>query len=132
MYIFEVISFHLEKFDNTMFKTVTLANFCSDLFCMQSQWFLVDILWKFPGNGQWRRPLQVYKNIHKRFSFSRTIKADFCNNVLLQIFSLVEPCFIEIRVVLTVTLQKKFLQVRFCVVSSTNTLQNCIQTQSNI
>ena len=76
--------------------------------------------------------MQVYKNTHEHFSFLQTIKADFCNNVLLQIFSLVEPCFIEISVVLTVTLQKEFLQVRFCVISSTNTLQNCIKTQSNI
>ena len=51
--------------------------------------------------------LQVYENIHECFSFSVTGKADFCNNVLLQILSLVESFFIEIRVWLPVTLQKK-------------------------
>ena len=39
--------------------------------------------------------------------FSLIAKADFCNNVLLQIFSLVESCFIEIRVLLPLTLQKE-------------------------
>ena len=29
--------------------------------------------------------MQVYENIHEGFSFSVTLKADFCNNVLLQI-----------------------------------------------
>ena len=50
--------------------------------------------------------LQVYENIHECLSFSVIAKADFCNNVLLQIFSLVPSCFIEIRVLLHVTLQK--------------------------
>ena len=50
--------------------------------------------------------LQVYENIHECLSFSIIAKADFCNNVLLQIFSLVASCFIEIRVLLHVTLQK--------------------------
>ena len=50
--------------------------------------------------------LQVYENINECLSFSVIAKADFCNNVLLQIFSLVASCFIEIRVLLHVTLQK--------------------------
>ena len=76
--------------------------------------------------------LQVYESIHENVSFSVTLKADFCNNFLLQIFSLEESCFIEIRVLLPVTLQKEFLQVRFLGISSTNSLQKCVQTQSNI
>ena len=75
---------------------------------------------------------QVSENIHEGFFFSTTLKADFCDNVLLQIFSLVETCFIEIRVLLRVTLQKEFLQVRFVSISRTNTLRKCIQTQLNI
>ena len=122
MYIFEVISFHLEKSQLIIqcVKTVTLTNFCFDLFCMQSQWFLADILWKFPGNGQGRHPLQVYENIHECFTFSQTKKTDFCNNVPLQILSLLKFCFIEIRAVMPVSLQKNFLQVRFLGICRTN------------
>ena len=58
--------------------------------------------------------LQVYENIHECLSFSVIAKADFCNNVLLQIFSLVEFCFIEISVLLPVTLQKE-LKLVLCV-----------------
>ena len=50
--------------------------------------------------------LKVCENIHECLSFSVIAKADFCNNILLQIFSLVPSCFIEIRVLLHVTLQK--------------------------
>ena len=75
--------------------------------------------------------LQVYENIREGFSFSITLKTDSCNNVLLQIFSQVESWFAEIRVLLPVTLQKEFLQVRFLGISKTNTLQKCFQTQSN-
>ena len=51
--------------------------------------------------------LQVYENIHEGFSCSITLQADFGNNVLPQIFSLVESCFIEIRALLPETLQKE-------------------------
>ena len=51
------------------------------------------------------------------FSFSLTLKADFCNNVLLEIFSLVEPCCIEIRALLAATLQKLLPQVSFLGIS---------------
>ena len=50
--------------------------------------------------------LQVYENIQEDFFFSITLKADFGNNALLQMFSLVESCFIEIKTLLPVTLQK--------------------------
>ena len=72
--------------------------------------------------------LQVYES----FFFSVTLKADFSNNFLLQIFPLMESCFIKIRALLPVTLQKEILQVRFLCISRTNTLQKCVQTQSNI
>ena len=58
--------------------------------------------------------LQVYENMHECLSFSVIAKADFCNNVLLQIFSLVEFCCIEISVLLPVTLQKE-LKLVLCV-----------------
>ena len=73
---------------------------------------------KWPEEESIIRKLQVYED----FSFSVTLKADFCKNFLLQIFSLLESCFNEIRVLLPVTLQKEFLQVRFLDISSTNTL----------
>ena len=58
--------------------------------------------------------LQVYENMHECLSFSVIAKADFCNAVLLQILSLVESCFIEIRVLLPVTLRKE-LKLVLCV-----------------
>ena len=61
--------------------------------------------------------LQVYENIHESFSFSITLKEDFWNNVILQIFSPVESCFMEIRVLLPVTLQKELPKVRFLGIS---------------
>ena len=64
--------------------------------------------------------LQVYENIHESFSFSITLKDDFCNNAILQIFSPVESCFMKIRVLLPVTLQKELPQVRFLGISRTN------------
>ena len=59
---------------------------------------------KCSGEASIFSKLQVYENIHEEFSFSIILKADFCNNVFLQISSLVESCFIEIRVLLPVTL----------------------------
>ena len=70
--------------------------------------------------------LQVYENIHESFSFSITLKDDFSNNVILQIYSLVESCFMEIRALLRVAFQKESLQVRFLGISRTNTLVKCI------
>ena len=70
--------------------------------------------------------LQVYENIHESLSFSITLKDDFCNNVILQIFSPVESCFMEIRVLLPETLQEKLPQVRFLGISRTITLLRCI------
>ena len=40
-------------------RTVTPADFCSNLFCLQSEWFLADILLRYPGNGQRRRRFSV-------------------------------------------------------------------------
>ena len=120
MYFFKVISFHLEMSYVIIqcLSTVTLVNICSDLVCLQSQWFSANILWKFKGNGVEEAPifskLQVFENIHEGFSFSLvTLKTQFCNNVRLQIFSLVESSCIEIRTLLDATLQKLLLQVSF-------------------
>ena len=101
MYFFKVISFHLEISYMIIqcLRTVTLVDICSDLICLQTQWFSTDVLWKFSGNGQ-RRPFSVS-----------------CSNVLLQIFSLVESCCIEIRGLLPATLQKELLQVSFLGIS---------------
>ena len=70
--------------------------------------------------------LHASENNHEEFFFSVTLKADVCNNVLLQIFSLEEFCFIEIRVLLPVNLQKELAQVGFLGIFSMSTLQRCI------
>ena len=74
---------------------------------------------------------QVFKNIREGFSFSVTLKADFAMT-FLHIFPVVESCFIEIIAFLPVTLQKQLSQVSFLVIFRTNSLQRCLQTQSNI
>ena len=61
--------------------------------------------------------LQVFESLYEGFSFSVTLKAEFCNNVLLQIFSLIESCCIEIRALLAATLQKLLPQVSFLGIS---------------
>ena len=83
-------------------------------FNVEQRWFWVDhkiiFFFMFPEYDQRRGPFLVSCRFMKTFtsvSFSAIAKADFCNNVLLKIFSLVEPCFIEIRVFLPVTFQKE-------------------------
>ena len=133
-----ITSFHLEVSHVIIqcLRKITLVDICSDLIYLQWQRFPADILWKFPGNGQRTCPFsgscRFMKTAMRVFSFSVTLKADFCNNVLLQIFSLVESGCIEIRVLLPATLQKHLPEVNFLGISRTNTLQRCIQTQSNI
>ena len=59
---FKVISFHLEipcVMIAQCLRTVTPADICSDLTCLQLQWFSADILWNFPGSDQRRHPLSV-------------------------------------------------------------------------
>ena len=117
-------------------RTVKLVDICSDLICLQSQWFRSEYFMK--AFRKWSEEASIfsklhgYENIHKGFSFLVTLKVDFCNNVLLQIFSLEEFYYIEIRVLLSATLQKELLQVSFLGISKKNILQRCIQTQSNI
>ena len=96
MYFSKVISLHFEISYVIIqcLRTVTLVDICSDLVYLQSQWFSTDALWKFLGNSQRRRPFLVS-----------------CNNVFLQVFSLVESCYPEIRVLLPATLQKELTQV---------------------
>ena len=80
-------------------------------------WYAVKVFRKWSEGKSIFSKLQVYENIHEGFSFSVTLKADFCNNFLLHIFSLVESWFIEIRSLLSVTLQKELPQVRFLGIS---------------
>ena len=93
MYFFKVISLHLDISSVIIqcLRTVTLVNICSDLICLQWQWFSTNILWKFAGNSQRSvsfHKLQVFENIHECFFISVTLKADFRTDVLLQIFLL--------------------------------------------
>ena len=110
-------------------RTATRNNICSDLICLQTvvfSWYFMKVSRKWSEEASIFSKLQVYENIHYSFSFSITLKDDFCNNVILQIFSPVESCFMEIRVLLPVTLQKELPQVRFLGISRTNTLLRCI------
>ena len=110
-------------------RTATLNDICSDLICLQTvvfSWYFMKVSRKWSEEASIFSKLQVYENIHESFSFSITLKDDFCNNVILQIYSLVESCFMEIRALLPVTLQKELLQVRFLGISRTNTLLRCI------
>ena len=110
-------------------RTVTLNDICSDLICLRTvvfSWYFMKVSRKWSEEASIFSKLQVYENIHESFSFSITLKDDFCNNVILQIFSPVESCFMEIRVLLPETLQKELPQVRFLGISRTNTLLRCI------
>ena len=110
-------------------RTVTLNDIFSDLICLQTvffSWYFMKVSRNWSEETSIFSKLQVYENIHESFSFSITLKDNFCNNVILQIYSLVESCFMEIRALLPVTLQKELLQVRFLGISRTNTLLRCI------
>ena len=104
-------------------RTATLNDICSDLICLQTvvfSWYFMKVSRKWSEEASIFSKLQVYENIHESFSFSITLKDDFCNNAILQIFSPVESCFMKIRVLLPVTLQKELPQVRFLGISRTN------------
>ena len=107
--------------DYTVFKYTNLSSI-SVVF----SWYFMKVSRKCSEQAPIFSRLQVYENIHEGFSSSITLKADFWNNVHIQFFSLVEFCFIEIRILLPVTLQNKLLQVRFLGISRTNTLKRCI------
>ena len=111
-------------------RTVTLnETICSDLICLQTvvfSWYFMKVFRKWSEESSIFSKLQVYENIHESFSFSITLKDYFCNNIILQIFSLAESCFMEIRALLPVTLQKELPQVTFLGISRTNTLLRCI------
>ena len=118
--------------DYTVFKNIYTSRF---LFWSILSAITVVFRWYFMQiSRKWLEEESIFSKllVYEKFSFSVTLKADFCNDFLLQIFSLMEPRFIEIRVLLPVTLQKEFLQVRFLGISSTNALRKCVQTQSNI
>ena len=111
------------------FRTATLNGICSDLICLQTlvfSWYFMKVSRKWSEEASIFNKLQVYENIHESFSFSITLKDDFCNNVILQIFSPVESFLMEIRVLLPGTSQKELLQVRFIDISRTNTPLRCI------
>ena len=102
-------------------RTATLNDICSDLICHQTVVFspyLMKVSRKWSEEASIFSNLQVYENIHESFSFSITLKDDFCNNAILQIFSLMESSFMKIRALLPVTLQKYLLQVRFLGIST--------------
>ena len=94
------------------------------------RWYFRKVSGKWSEEASVFSTLQIYENIHEGFSV--TLKTDFCSNVILWIFFLVESCFIEFKVLLPVTLQKEFPQVSFRGIYRTNTLQRCIQIKSNI
>ena len=98
------------------FRTATLDDICPDLICLQTvvfSWYFMKVSRKWFEEASIFSKLQVYDNIHESFSFSITLEDGFCNNVILQIFSSVESCFMESRVLLPVTLHKHLPQVGF-------------------
>ena len=102
-------------------RTVTLNNICSGLICLQTvvfSWYFMKVSRKWPEEASIFSKLQVYEDIHVSFPFSITL--------ILQVYSLMESCFMEIRALSPVTLQKELLQVRFLGISRTNTLLRCI------
>ena len=110
-------------------RTVTLNDICSDLINLQAvvfSWYFMKVSRKWSEEASIFSKLQVYENIHESFSFSITLKDDFCNHVILQIYSLVGSCFMEIRALLPVTLRKELSQFRFLGISRANTLLRCI------
>ena len=110
-------------------NTVLLNDICCDLICLRTvvfSWSFLKFSRKWTEEASIFSKVQVYENIYESFSFSITLKNDFCNHVILQIYSLVESCFMEIWALPPVTLQKEFLQVRFLGISRTNTLLKCI------
>ena len=103
-------------------RTVTLNDVCSDLIWLQivvfSSYFM-KVSRKWPEEASIFSKLQVYGNIPDSFLFSITLKDDFCNNVILQIFwwKLGPYCLQP---------KKELPQIRFLGVSRTNTLLRCI------
>ena len=81
---------------------------------------------KWSGEAFIFSKLQVNENIYESFSFSITLKHDFFNNAVLQIYSNVESCFMEIRALLPVTLQKQLLQVKLPRISRIYTFLSCV------
>ena len=103
-------------------RTVTLNDVCSDLIWLQivvfSSYFM-KVSRKWPEEASIFSKLQVYGNIPDSFLFSITLKDDFCNNVILQIFSWkLGPYCLQPK--------KELPQIRFLGVSRTNTLLRCI------
>ena len=112
-------------------RTATLNDVCSDVICLQTvvfSWYFMNVPRKWSEEASIFSRLQVYENIDESFSFSITLKDDFCNNVILQIFFPVESCFMEIRVLLPVTLQKELPQVKLLCISRRKTPLRCIET----
>ena len=104
------------------FRTVTLNNVCSDLIWLQIVVFssyLMKVSRKWPEEASIFSKLQVYGNIHESFFFSITLKDDFFNNAILQIFSCkLGPYCLQPK--------KELPQIRFLGISRTNTLLRCI------
>ena len=135
MYFCKVILFHLELSLIIVMVIIVFKNSYTGWYLFWSNlssitvvfsWYFMKFSRKWSEEAPIFSKLQVYENIREGFSFSITLKADFCSNALLQIFSLMESFFIEIRTLLPVTLQKELVQVRFLGISRTNTLQRCI------
>ena len=103
-------------------RTVTLNNICSGLICLQTvvfSWYFMKVSRKWPEEASIFSKLQVYGNIHESFFFSITLKDDFFNNAILQIFSWkLGPYCLQPK--------KELPQIRFLGISRTNTLLRCI------
>ena len=101
-------------------RTVTPNDICSDLTCLQTVVFEL-IFYEIKFFRKWSEEasifskLQVDENIHENFSLFIGLKDDFYNNVIHQIFSFVESCFMEIRYLLPVKCKKNCCKLYFWV-----------------
>ena len=89
-------------------------------------WYFTNVSQKWSEEESIFIKLKLDENIKEGFPFAITLKPDFWNDIFLQILSLVDSYFFEIRVLLPITLQKELPQVRFLGISKINSLQRCI------
>ena len=72
-------------------RTVTLSDICPDLICLRTvvfSWYFMKVSRIWSEEASIYSKLQVYENIHESFAFSITLKDEFCNHAILEIYSL--------------------------------------------
>ena len=80
-------------------RTVTLADILSNLslITVVFRWYFINVSRKWSEEASIFNRLLVYENIHEGFSFLVISKADFHNNVLLQISLWCSPVSLKLE-----------------------------------